>query len=363
MKSALRKSTGPGRMVPRMAAIGALMLVAACAGDSQTATDDTQDSTVAETPGTEQDTETQGSGEETEVEDLGTLTVAYVSENSLVYMGVQEGNNLGAWVETGVTVEVVSTDDAAATQLLAGGNVDIVAQTAVRLTESVKQGTEASIVGGIRKGNSQFLFVTDDSGAESIEDLRGGTFGISGFGSPGHFSTASAVDGLGWTEDDYEIVALGGLAEIRAAVQQGSIDAFFWSAPVSYTLEAEGHGTILGHIGDYAADQGLISFSASNSVVEERPEAVAAFLDGFYGLIEEFQADPSIPKSIMVDEWGQAELAADAALETELDNMYTSPEISDKVLSDVVDMSEFFTPDTELSLEDVESMYRPVSLN
>jgi Ca3427-like PBP len=66
-----------------------------------------------------------------------------------------------------------------------------------------------------------------DGDIKAVSDLEGGVFGVSRLGSGSHLMAALLAHREGWKEAP-QFKVIGGMAELVAALQDGSIDAFLW---------------------------------------------------------------------------------------------------------------------------------------
>lgn len=270
------------------------------------------------------------------------LNVIISSPDSITYAGGQEGNQLGAWKDTNLKVKVIEGDSVSATQALASGDADIAFQAGVRAAASIAQGLDASIIGATQLPSSQLIVVSNEVKSDDPADLKGATFGISGFGSSGDFSVHQLSEQYNWTrKKDIKVVALGGINEITAALKSGDIDAFTWSSAAAFDVQSRGYGRIIGNISDYTEPYGSGTVVATNAVIKERPDDVRALMQGYYGLVKRMQADPSILEDVMVNDWKTDPTAAKNAIDTELENLTTDGKMSREVLDSLRDATSF----------------------
>ena len=264
-----------------------LLLVAVLAASAcgQGATQEVEETAAPDTP-TED-----GTGAETEAaEDLGVLRVAE-SGRAATVATYAYAQHLGIYEDLGLEVEVISLESGAnIPQLLASGDLDIANCTACAIV--AERGLDAKLIAVT--GDSRFgiaIAVAPDSEIQSTDDLQGRTWGITNIGSSTHFWIAKAADLQGWAEgEDYEAVPLGSLDAMIGALQEGAVDAIAWTPDALYSLEEEGEARVIGFLQDLnpaGSDEGFfggVGFPmwASNAILEERPEAVEAFVNGFF---------------------------------------------------------------------------------
>jgi ABC-type nitrate/sulfonate/bicarbonate transport system substrate-binding protein len=284
-----------------------------------------------------------GGGGSADSGDLGTLKVVTVVPNSLLFIGVQAAEQLGTWEGTGLEVEVVEGTSPTAGQIMASGEADIGLMDGNRAAANIAQGLEATIMATCISPWSQYYIASKESGATSVEDLEGGTFGTTGEGSAGHFSAYKLAEEMGWSDDQWTATPLGNLESLRAALTSGAIDAFAWSSTTAFNLEAMGDGVVLDSARDYVGPNVFEAFAVMDSVAEERAEAVRVFFEGYFEAIERIQDDPQLAIDVLVDEWEVNPEAAEKAVESDVPNLSTTGEITDEELEGLAEAVTFAT--------------------
>lgn len=348
------------------------LALAACGGDGGSDSDiDDAAAPDSEPTATDADAGEPEAGDETEPataeEDEATEAAEEVSHEPLRVMlstqydvstvGADAALALGTYDERGLEVEVFQGEDVA--QALAAGDADIGKASPNRFIGAILAGAEYTIVGPTYDVWGQYMIVRSDLGVESVEDLEGGTFGISAFGSAGHYTAEAVARQQGWDEGQYELVTLGGLDGLMAGLRSGTIDGFGWGARAAFTLEAEGVATIAGFVNDPAPKNVL---AVANSTLEERPETVRAFCEAFYDAQQQFRDDLELALDIYVNQWDFDEEEQRRVLEAELP--YLS--VSDELTQEQLDQMAFATTVTidgvdELTGDDVAELYIPCS--
>lgn len=237
--------------------------------------------------------------------DLGTLKVLTSAPNLLQYVGFQEGTRFGAWDGSGVKVEVKTGSPTSVLPAMASGAADVGVQAGNRIGADIAKGLDATMVAGVSLIWDQIVVASADTTAKSVKDLKGKKFGVSGFGSGGHYATEKIASKLGWSKGDYEIVQVGGaLQELSAALKNGSIDAFLWSPQGGLDAENGGFGKIIDEAGPYVGTTVFNAVYVRNEVIKERPEAVKAFFKGYFDTVKKLREDRQQTLDIMVKQWG-----------------------------------------------------------
>lgn len=278
--------------------------------------------------------------------------------NSVPFIAADAGNLLGAWDDTGLEVEIIAASSTTAAATLAAGEAEISLQAGNQVVGAILSGLDACLTASAVLPWDQFMIASKTTGATEPEDLeKGTTFGISGFGSAGHFATLKAVDSLGWSEGDYEIVQMGSLDNLLAGLETNTIDVFIWSLEPALTAEQEGFGTILGSVAPLVGPAVFEAFAVRNDVAEERADAVKAFFEGYFKAVEELQANPEKAVDIIQNEWGNTQLVAERSTEEIIPLLSTDGDIPDENLQGLAEAVKL-TVDNAGDF-DIESMYCP----
>jgi ABC-type nitrate/sulfonate/bicarbonate transport system substrate-binding protein len=296
------------------------------------------------------DGETQKSGTSSEL-----LRVVTAEQYDLPMIGADAAAHLGIFKDNGLNVEVLATQDAA--QALASGDTDVAIASPNRFIGAILQGLEAKIVGPTIDVWGQYVIVRDDLPAKSFEELKGGKIGISSFGSAGHFSAEKVAETRGWKKGDYEIVTLGNLDGIMAALRNGQIDMFMWSAQAAFSLEQEGAGRVLGNVGELIGPTPLDVIVVSDEALENRPEDIKAFCDSFYEAQKRFKNDPDLAKETYLNEWGFEKEVTPLILDAGLPLLSTDSQMEEEMFANMAEATEFTIDDAKVTGEQVKDMY------
>ncbi|MCD8019670.1 MAG: ABC transporter substrate-binding protein [Clostridiales bacterium] len=147
-------------------------------------------------------------------------------------------------------------------------------------------------------GESEGLIVTEDSGIESLEDLKGKSIATL-FGSTSHYSLLNALESAGIEESDltlYDMTA----QDIFAAWQRGDLDgAYIWESVKSQLINNGGTEIISS---EQLAEQGSITAEAgivSNDFYEKYPEIVEKYIEILDESVQLYRDEPDESAELM----------------------------------------------------------------
>lgn len=289
-------------------------------------------------------------------DDLGTLKVIETSQYDVPMIGADAATELGLW-DKSLKVQIAVGEHLG--EALATGDADIGIGSPNRVIGAITQGLEATIVGATIPWWDQYIVASNESGATKPEDLKGSTFGISSFGSAGHYSTVTLAQSLGWSKDDYKIVTMGNLNGLNAGLKNGTIDAFLWSAFPAYTLEESKDAKVIGSVRDLVGPNPLDVIVVRTETLENRPQAVKAFCDGYYDAVKTLQDDPKKAQDLFVNKWGKDPVVTPKVIEEELSLLSKDGKITDEMLENMMDATKFTVEGTDsLDMDTMRGIYK-----
>src|SRR5262249_15980413 len=174
---------------------------------------------------------------------------------------------------------------------LAAGSLDIVVAGGPDLS-LVAKGQHALAVGVITVAPRQTtLIVRNDNPMKAPAELRGKRVGISTAGGLSEWVVRQLSRQLGFGASGITAVALGRDEAQVAALRAGQIDATVMDFASGLRLEELGVGRIFLKVSDYVPKMIAQAVYAGNDVIVKRPQAVRAFLSGWYETVAFMHAD------------------------------------------------------------------------
>jgi ABC-type nitrate/sulfonate/bicarbonate transport system substrate-binding protein len=135
------------------------------------------------------------------------------------------------------------------------------------------------------------LMVGYNSPARTVDDLKGKKLGVTTVGSLTDW-IGKRVNALkGWGTEGIITVPVGGMQPARAAVKTGQIDGYIGALEVGYELEEAKEWRIISSATPFVEHFITHVFFVRNDVIEKRPQAVRAFLKGWFDTIAFMKAN------------------------------------------------------------------------
>jgi ABC-type nitrate/sulfonate/bicarbonate transport system substrate-binding protein len=262
--------------------------------------------------------------------------------HSVPFIAADAGNQLGVWDDKDIKVETIAATSSTVGPTMASKQADISLQAGNKAAADIIAGVDSTLVAGCLLPWDQYIVASAKSGADEPADLKGKTFGISGFGSAGHFATEKVAESLGWSKSDFKIVQLGDLDGLLAGLERGTIDSFIWSIEPALSAQDKGFGKVLGSVRDLVGPNAFEAFSVRDEFAEENPEAVKAFFDGYFEAVKMLQGDLDKAEDIVVNDWKNDPSVAERSVKAIVPLLSTDGQIPDdnlQGLGDAIDLT------------------------
>ncbi|CQR71900.1 Putative aliphatic sulfonates-binding protein precursor [Sporomusa ovata DSM 2662] len=207
-----------------------------------------------------------------------------LTSSAPVFIGIEKGFFKKEGLELDVQWFEAAHPIAVAT---ASNKVDIGATgITASLYNMVAGGQKLSIVadkGREQKGySSSALLVTSDlwgQGVQKIEQMKGKRIGITQTGSTYHYMIGRLLEAKGLSLTEVEIVPLGKMGALMAALQSNQVDAVILNEPNISTVVAAGYGKLVSQVGD-VIDYQTSGIFFSPELMKDKANAVR-FLKGY----------------------------------------------------------------------------------
>ena len=130
-----------------------------------------------------------------------------------------------------------------------------------------------------------------NSPIRTVDDLKGKKFGVTTAGSLTDWIGKRINHLKGWGSSGIITVPIGGMQPARAAVKTGQIDGYIGALESGYELEENKEWRVITSATPFVEDFITHVFFVRNDVIEKRPQAVRAFLQGWFETIAFMKAN------------------------------------------------------------------------
>jgi ABC-type nitrate/sulfonate/bicarbonate transport system substrate-binding protein len=220
-------------------------------------------------------------------EALDKVKVGIPATEAFSFMAVDFGNDLGIYAKNGVEVErVVLLGSAKLHQAMTAGAIDIAAGAGTDFAFLVKGAPELAVAATAGPPLDMGFVVPYDSPAKTSDDLKGKKIGISTMGALTDWLAHRLTQVKGWDPKELVEIAVGSDKAAEASyIMTHQIDAMITGASSGLQLEETKRGRLLFPASEIVGDFLDHAIFATNTVMKDDPQAVRAFLRGWFETI------------------------------------------------------------------------------
>jgi ABC-type nitrate/sulfonate/bicarbonate transport system substrate-binding protein len=237
------------------------------------------------------------------------LVVARSSTTGFTFDALNIGIEKGIYAKNGLDVQMsVLEGSAKLHQAMLAGALDIGLGAGTDLAFLVK-GSPETAVGAVMVGAGIYgLVIGPDSQIHAVADLKGKKIGISTVGSVTQWLVLRLAQQQGWKREDITMVTVGSDSTAQtAALETHQIDAVMGNAALGWQLETKNRGRLFIPASQIVSNFLMNAAYASNKLIADRPDALRAFLKGWYETIAWMRAnrDETIVLARKIDGFSQ----------------------------------------------------------
>lgn len=215
--------------------------------------------------------------------DAETVRVGKAQAQQFAFVPADIGSETGIFKKHGIDLQISSfAGDAKLLQALTAGAVDIALGGGPTLAFVAKGTPMLGIAALADAPGTIMLVVLKDGPIKTEDDLKGRTVSVSTTGSLTYWLAKELSRSHGWGNDGIKIAPLGTPIAQVAALKTGQIDGVVTDSSTVIKLEEDGVGRILVRFGDRITDFHVHAALASTAMIEKNPDAVRAFLAGWF---------------------------------------------------------------------------------
>jgi NitT/TauT family transport system substrate-binding protein len=214
------------------------------------------------------------------------LRVAKVVPFAWSFTPLDVGMQSGIFAKHGLTIEEsASAGDAKLQQLLASGSIDIGIGSGPGMAFIAKGVPAKAVAAMFGAPRNMAVMVGYDSPVKSVEDLKGKKLGCTTVGSLTDWIGTRINQKEGWQSDGITMVPIGGMPPARAAIKTKQIDGYIGALETGYSLEEAKEWRVITDATPYVDHFITHVIFATNDQIENHPDNVRAFLQGWFDTI------------------------------------------------------------------------------
>jgi NitT/TauT family transport system substrate-binding protein len=212
------------------------------------------------------------------------LRVGKAVPEAFSFVPLDIGMRKGFFAKHGLEIESVAfAGDARMQQAMASDSLDIALGSGPAMAFIVK-GSPIKAVAAMAGPPLLLAIVVRPDGPKSAAELKGKKISVSTAGSLTYWLVSETSRRQGWGPKGIDIAPMGAMPGQIAAIKRGDIDGAIMDIGNAFELEKRGEGRILVRFTDIKDFHIHVIFAADKLIVG-RPEAVRAFLQGWFETI------------------------------------------------------------------------------
>lgn len=202
------------------------------------------------------------------------------------------GIETGIFAREGVEIEAMSfAGDAKLQQGLAADSIDIGIGSGPGMAFMAKGVPAKAVAAMAGLPANMAVMVSYNSPIRTVEDLKGKKIGVTTVGSLTDWLAKRIAVTKGWGPAGVTTVPVGGMESSRAVMKTGQIDAMVTSLESGYALEEAKEWRVLTAATPFVDHFITHVIFVREDVIAKKPQAVSAFLRGWFGTIAFMKAN------------------------------------------------------------------------
>jgi len=215
-----------------------------------------------------------------------TLRVAKSVPQAFSFVPLDVGIKNGIFKKNGLEIESSAfAGDAKMQQAMAADSIDIGIGSGPAMAFIVKGAPIKAIAAMAGRPLLLTLAVRADGSVKSVADLKGKKVGVSTVGSLTYWVADELSRQQGWGPGGIAVTPVGTFKSMLAALKTKQIDGMVTDVATAYEMEKSGAGKILFRFGELVKDFHIHVIFATNKAIAGRPDAIRAFMKGWFETI------------------------------------------------------------------------------
>src|ERR1700733_8804531 len=214
------------------------------------------------------------------------LRVAKVVPFAWTFTPLDIGIEAGIFAKHGLDIEAsASSGDAKLQQLIASDSVDIGIGSGPGMAFIVKGVPAKAVAEMYGVPRNMAVMVGYDSPVKAVADLKGKKLGCTTVGSLTEWIGTRINQKEDWGSNGITMVAIGGMPPARAAIKTNQIDGYIGALETGYSLEEAKEWRVITAATPFVDHFITHVIFATNDAINNRPDQVRAFLQGWFETI------------------------------------------------------------------------------
>ena len=229
------------------------------------------------------------------------LRVGKAVGEAFSFVPIEIGMRKGIFARHGLDVEsIVFAGDARMQQAMAADSIDIALGSGPAMA-FIAKGSPIKGIAAMAGPPLLLAMVVRPDGPKSPAELKGKKVSVSTVGSLTFWLVRETSRQQGWGPTGIQIATLGAPTAQYAALERKDVDGIVIDIATAFEFEKNGKGRILMRFGDLVRDFHIHVIFATDKIIAMRPQALRAFLKGWFETIAFMRKNKAQTVAIAVD--------------------------------------------------------------
>jgi ABC-type nitrate/sulfonate/bicarbonate transport system substrate-binding protein len=211
-----------------------------------------------------------------------TLRVGKAVPEAFSFVPLDVGMREGLFKQNGLEIdEIAFAGDAKLQQAMAADGLDIGLGSGPAMG-FIAKGSPVKAIAAMAGPPLDLVIVVRPNGPTTAAELKGKTVSVSTVGGLTYWLVSETSRQQGWGPNGIDIAPMGAMAPQIAALQRGDIDGVVTDISTALDLEKTGKARVLMRFGQIVKDFHVHVIYATDNLIANRPDAIRAFLKGWF---------------------------------------------------------------------------------
>jgi NitT/TauT family transport system substrate-binding protein len=211
-----------------------------------------------------------------------TLRVGKAVPEAFSFVPLDVGMREGLFKQNGLDIdEMAFAGDAKLQQAMAADSLDIALGSGPAMG-FIAKGSPVKAIAAMAGPPLDLVIVVRPDGPTTAAELKGKTISVSTVGGLTYWLVSETSRQQGWGPNGIDIAPMGAMAPQIAALQRGDIDGVVTDISTALDLERTGKARVLMRFGQIVKDFHVHVIYATDKLIASRPDAIRAFLKGWF---------------------------------------------------------------------------------
>jgi ABC-type nitrate/sulfonate/bicarbonate transport system substrate-binding protein len=214
-----------------------------------------------------------------------TLRVGKAVPEAFSFVPLDVGMRESLFKQNGLDIdEIAFAGDAKLQQAMAADSLDIALGSGPAMG-FIAKGSPVKAIAAMAGPPLDLTIVVRPDGPRTAAELKGKTVSVSTVGGLTYWLVSETSRQQGWGPNGINIAPMGAMAPQIAALQRGDIDGVVTDISTALDLERTGKARVLMRFGQIVKDFHVHVIYATDNLIANRPDAIRAFLKGWFEAI------------------------------------------------------------------------------